>query len=181
LVIEVREQGYTGSFSHLERLFRKWRSAGVAAVQASVEEPDHSDIATMTAMPRVSPVAASILGMKPRGQLTPEEAERVNRLKLSMPNIAVMRGLAMRFRGILHSTAPSKLDDWLNDPRATGPYGIGRFAQILRRDIDAVRNAVSQWWSNGQTEGQISKLKTLKRSMYGRAGIELLRARMLPL
>jgi transposase len=36
-------------------------------------------------------------------------------------------------------------------------------------------------WSNGQTEGQINRFKTLKRSMYGRASIELLRARMLPL
>jgi len=36
-------------------------------------------------------------------------------------------------------------------------------------------------WSNGQTEGQINKLKTLKRAMYGRAGLELLRARMTPL
>jgi Transposase len=184
LLVEVREQGYTGSFSHLERLFRKWRSMGVAAARASVAEPDHSEIATMTAIPRVSPVAVSILCMKPRGQLTPEEAERVDSLKLSLPNFAVMRGLAMRFRLILHGNDPSKLDGWLNDARATGLYGIRRFAQILRRDIDAVRNAVSKRWSNGsngQTEGQINKLKTLKRSMYGRAGIELLRARMLPL
>jgi transposase len=34
---------------------------------------------------------------------------------------------------------------------------------------------------NGQTEGQINKLKTLKRAMYGRAGVDLLRARMMPL
>jgi transposase len=51
----------------------------------------------------------------------------------------------------------------------------------LRRDIEAVRNAVCERWSNGQTEGQINRLKTLKRSMYGRTGTELLRARMLPL
>jgi transposase len=40
---------------------------------------------------------------------------------------------------------------------------------------------VTECWSNGQVEGQINRLKTLKRAMYGRAGIELLRARMLPL
>jgi transposase len=55
-----------------------------------------------------------------------------------------------------------------------------RFARTLRRDIDAVRNAIIEQWSNGQTEGQISRLKTLKRAMYGRAGPELLRARMVP-
>lgn len=46
--------------------------------------------------------------------------------------------------------------------------------------IDAVRNAITEPWSNGQTEGQINHLKTLKRTMYGRAGSELLRARLLP-
>ena len=47
--------------------------------------------------------------------------------------------------------------------------------------FDAVRNAIMGRWSNGQTEGQINRLKTLKRAMYGWAGPELLRARMLPL
>jgi transposase len=56
-----------------------------------------------------------------------------------------------------------------------------RFATTLRQDIGAVRNAMLESWSNGQTEGQINRLKTLKRSMYGRAGVELLRARMMPL
>jgi transposase len=49
------------------------------------------------------------------------------------------------------------------------------------RDIDAVRNAIVEPWSSGKAEGQINRLKTLKRAMFGRAGIELLRARMLPL
>jgi transposase len=56
-----------------------------------------------------------------------------------------------------------------------------RFAKTIRQDVEAVRNAVSEPWSNGQTEGQINKLKTLKRAMYGRAGVDLLRARMMPL
>jgi transposase len=56
-----------------------------------------------------------------------------------------------------------------------------RFAKTLRQDKSAVQNAVTEPWSNGQTEGQINRLKTLKRSMYGRASTELLRARMLPL
>jgi hypothetical protein len=56
-----------------------------------------------------------------------------------------------------------------------------RFAKTLRQDIGAVRNAVLEPWSNGQTEGQINRLKTLKRAMYGRAGVDLLRVRMTPL
>jgi transposase len=48
-------------------------------------------------------------------------------------------------------------------------------------DIQAVRNAVIERWSNGQTEGQVNRLKTFKRAMFGRANTELLRARLLPL
>jgi transposase len=47
--------------------------------------------------------------------------------------------------------------------------------------LDAVQNALTTRWSNGHVEGQIRRLKTLKRAMYGRASVELLRARMLPL
>jgi transposase len=92
-----------------------------------------------------------------------------------------MRQFAMRFRGILRGKDPAKLDAWLNDIRHSGLHALRRFAQILVRDIDAVRNAVREKWSNGQTESQINKLKALKHSMYGRAGTELLRARMLPI
>jgi hypothetical protein len=49
------------------------------------------------------------------------------------------------------------------------------------RDLQAVRNAITEPWSNRQAEGQINKLKTLKRSMYGRASVELLRARLIPI
>ena len=92
-----------------------------------------------------------------------------------------MRRLAMRFRGILRSENGSKLAVWLKDAQQSGLYAMQRFARTLRRDIEAVRNAIKEPWSNGQTEGQINRLKTLKRAMYGRDGPELLRTRMLPL
>jgi len=50
-----------------------------------------------------------------------------------------------------------------------------RFASVLRRDVAAVKNAIELTWSNGQAEGQINRLKMLKRAMYGRAGPELAR------
>jgi transposase len=56
-----------------------------------------------------------------------------------------------------------------------------KFAVKLRYDIRAVRNAICEPWSNGQTEGQINRLKILKRAMYGRASVPLLRAEMCPL
>ena len=92
-----------------------------------------------------------------------------------------MRRLAIRFRGILRGNDPDKLNQWLDDAQSSRVSSIERFARVLHRDVDAVKNAITETWSNGQAEGQINRLKTLKRAMYGRAGVELLRARMLPL
>ena len=119
--------------------------------------------------------------MIPRGVLSTAQAAKARALKHASPSFITMRQLAMRFRGILRSGKAAKLDDWLRDARASGVGAMQRFARMLSRDLEAARNAVTETWSNGQTEGQINKLKTLKRAMYGRAGAELLRARLLPL
>jgi transposase len=58
---------------------------------------------------------------------------------------------------------------------------IAHFGRTLRRDLRAVELAMTAPWSNGPLEGQINRLKMIKRQMYGRAGFELLKARVLPL
>ena len=76
--------------------------------------------------------------------------------------------------------AVSCADGCLSNPTLPERRSRSTAHGILNRDFDAVKNAVEMPWSNGQAEGQINRLKTLKRAMYGRAGLELLRARMLP-
>ena len=129
----------------------------------------------------ITPIVAASLCIKPRGLLTPHQAAKVDVLKSASPEFAAMRRLAMRFRGILRSRDIQKFGVWLEDARQSGIYAMQRFARTVRRDLGAVTNALTEEWSNGQTEGHINRLKTLKRAMYGRAGVELLRARMLPL
>ena len=128
----------------------------------------------------VPPIVAAALCIKPRGLLTEAQAEKVDRLKETSNDFATMRQLAMRFRGLLKGSDTAPLDGWRNDAASSGIHGMRQFGAALRQDLAAVRNAISEPWSNGQTEGQINRLKTLKRAMYGRAGVELLRARMLP-
>jgi transposase len=74
---------------------------------------------------------------------------KVNALKREWPEFAAMRRLATRFRGILRSKNAAKLGVWLTDVHQSGLYAMQRFARILRRDIDAVRNAIAESWSNG--------------------------------
>ena len=68
------------------------------------------------------------------------------------------------------------LDGWLREAEASA---LAPFAAGLRRDEDAVRAALTEPWSNGQVEGQVNRLKVIKREMYGRAGFDLLRGRVL--
>ena len=130
---------------------------------------------------KISPLTAAALCVKPRGQMTPQQIARVDALKIESAEFTIMRQLAMRFRGLLMGSSLEKLDVWLQDAQLSGVYAMQRFARAARRDFDAIRNAVLEPWSSGQTEGQINRLKAIKRAMYGRADIELLRARMIPL
>ncbi len=76
-----------------------------------------------------------------------------------------MRSLGMRFRGIFRSRDPGKLDSWIDDAVNSGLVAIERFARVLHPDLDAVYNAIELSWCNGQAEGQINPLKTIKRAM----------------
>ena len=188
LFSDIRHRGYTGSYSHLARFLAPWRNSspsGNASEPPSLDQEAHAPPQVRTLDPmtgrQISPLTAAALCVKPRGQMTARQIINVDALKAASADFTTMRALAMRFRGLLRGGTVERLDTWLNDARASGIYGMRRFVRTLRQDIEAVRNAVLEPWSNGQTEGQINRLKTLKRAMYGRAGVDLLRARMLPL
>ncbi len=180
LLAEIRKLGYAGSLTHLERLLSEWRRARRGPSLQALSFDEGGGGASL-ALLKVPPIPASYLCMKPRGMMTEEQIKKVAQLKQKVPVFAAMRQLALRFRGILQGRDPAKLDSWLDDAHRSGLYGLRRFAYTIRHDLAAVRNAISERWSNGQTEGHINRLKTLKRQMYGRAGTELLRARLLPL
>ena len=183
LLDEIRRRGYTGSFTHLPRFLSPWRNGDPSLKVPEQEEPAPVRVRMLDPMTGrvISPLTAAALCVKPRGQMTARQVVTVDALKAASPEFTAMRRLAMRFRGLLRGGTVDELDAWLIAARASGIYGMQRFARTIRQDIEAVRNAVSEPWSNGQTEGQINKLKTLKRAMYGRASVDLLRARMEPL
>jgi len=84
--------------------------------------------------------------------------------------------LARQFRIMVRHQHADRLDGWLAAARGSALAG---FADGLVRDLDAVRAALVLPWSTGPVPGQISYLKTIKRTMCGRAGFELLRHRSL--
>jgi hypothetical protein len=176
----MRPLGYTGSLTHLQRLLSGWRRAHFAAA-VGIAAPHGVPAADDAAAHAGPPIVAAALCIKPRGMLTEAQVAKVARLKEGSAEFAAMRQLAMRFRGLLKGSDAAPLDNWLSDAAGSGIHAMRQLAATLRQDLAAVRNAITEPWSNGQAEGQINRLKTLKRVMYGRASVELLRARMLPL
>lgn len=186
LLHDLRNRGYIGSHSHLARFLAEWRHPDRATGRKTetrsmptvlVEENMAIDPVTGW---QISPQVAAALCLRPTGMLTPRQQQKVTALKQSSPSFVIMRRLAMRFRGLLRSKTAEKLEGWLRAAKDSAIPALQQFAGTLQRDLAAVRNAIALPWSNGQAEGQINKLKTLKRGMYGRAGVELLRLRMMP-
>ncbi len=73
----------------------------------------------------------------------------------------------------------ARLPAWLEAAEASGIDELKRLAGILRADQDAVQAGLTLRHSNGQTEGQVNRLKLVKRQGYGRAKVDLLRKRVL--
>jgi transposase len=204
---EIHARGYTGTHKTLNKIVSPWRRGNIAfeshapfpllasgapasgpSVPSTPASPPPSDTNDPTAR-QISPQIAAALLAKPRPELTSPQAAIVDALKAGCPGYAVMRPLMLGFRSLLrHPTIPSQkkrttiaLHRWMDRAQATGIRSIQNFVGRLRLDVLAVEAAVIERWSKGPVEGQVNRLKTLKRQMYGRAGVELLRARLIPL
>ena len=75
---------------------------------------------------------------------------------------------------MIRERQPDALLPWLEDALKSGMDALKGFANGIQQDLAAVMNALSLPWSNGQTEGQVNRLKLIKRQMYGRANFDLL-------
>jgi transposase len=129
---------------------------------------------------RIAPKQAAILTTKSPDQLTDEQRSLFDRLSASCRDLPWMRTLALDFRDALASKDRQQMLWWIQNAKRCGIGSLVRFAFGLQKDLSAVLAAVETPSSNGQVEGQINRLKTIKRQMYGGAGFDLLRAGVLP-
>jgi transposase len=111
---------------------------------------------------------------------SPEQKRYVDAFLQLFPKAHDLRWLALRFRAMLRWRNATRLAASLNAAVSSDFHCLAQFARVLRRDLEAVEQAITSWWSNRPVEGHINRLKMIKRQMYGRAGFELLRARVLP-
>jgi transposase len=165
---EIRERGYNGSRQMVSNHTSTWRTG------------PRSESSQSKKLDRIAPKHAAILACRPAERLSEQQRTLFEQVAVNCPSIRSMRFLALDFREAITSNDRDGMLHWIRTAAQSGFGPLVRFAYGLRKDLNAVIAAVETSWSNGQTEGQINRLKAIKRQMYGRAGFPLLRARVVP-
>ncbi|MCX5199435.1 transposase [Streptomyces sp. NBC_00249] len=160
---EVREQGYSGSKISVRKYVATLR-AGTA-----IDEP------VLVPSPRQ---ITSWIMLRPE-TLNSRESTQLDRVLESCPDLRTARELAHAFNAIARDRRGSELAQWMARALADGPKQIQSFATFLQHDWDAVVNGLSLPWSSGVVEGQVTRIKLIKRRSYGRASFPLLRTLVL--
>jgi transposase len=112
-------------------------------------------------------------------RLNDDEAAQLAQLQAQQPELASAIALAQDFTRLVRERQPDQLEPWLARAAESPHVPLQRFAKGLRDDYDAVKAGVTLPWSNGPGEGQINRLKMLKRQMFGRANLDWLQQRFL--
>jgi transposase len=163
---EIQVKGYRGKRGMVAQLVAGWRKSGKAA--------------SSKAPRRIAPRHAAILVTRPAEKMTEEQRQLLDRISGQCPEVSDLRRMALAFRDALMANESTDLKQWITRAKRCEFGAVVRFAYGLEKDISAVSAAVDTEWSTGQVEGQINRLKMIKRQMYGRGGFHLLRARVLP-
>jgi transposase len=132
--------------------------------------------------PTPKPPSARALSFEFLRRAEDREVEEQARLEALRDIDAELTGaleLAATFAAMARKQVAVSLAEWLAQALPSCCPEIRRFAEGIRQDEAAVAAALTEKWSNGPVEGQVNRLKLIKRSMFGRAGFQLLRARVL--
>lgn len=168
---ELVAQGFKGSYFTIRRRLNRWRD--------SEDKNGKSALPTIT-MRTPSAKSAAWLLLRDDQILEPQDRQLLDALLDKVPELQTTRELANEFCQIVREHRCDGLDAWIEKAHGNSVMRELRvFADGIERDYAAVKAALTLNWSNGQVEGQVNRLKLLKREMYGRAKFDLLRQRVL--
>ena len=164
---EMVARGFTGSETIVRDAVAKWRKGWNPPVTTAVR------------LPSVSRVSRWLMPWR----ITRDEENYASRFISLMcekePELKIAQQLALEFYRILKTQNKSQLSSWFTRVHESGSAEFRRVAAGMEADAAAICEAISSHWSNGVVEGHVNRLKMLKRQMYGRAGFELLRQRVM--
>jgi len=176
LFCEIKERGYTGSESLLRQLLGEWRTE--LPPKRRQGPPRKPRLSSQPRKRRLSSRGAAFLMILPPSKLTKVQQQQVEQMNLN-EELRAVYCLSQEFVTMLKARQVEALDGWLKQAKASHVTELGSFVNGIRRDYAAVRAAFSLPWSNGTTEGHVNRLKFLKRQMFGRAHLDLLRVKVL--
>lgn len=172
---EIKAQGYDGAEVTLRHYLQRWRALSSAELAARCWLKSGRVRA-----PSTRQVKWLLFGsQKKSGEPQQWEQPFIKQLCRQSAQIAAAQILVREFYRILTHRQPVALQLWLEKARASKIGEFIWFANGVEQDAAAVEAACSSQWSQGQVEGQVNRLKFLKRQMFGRAKFDLLRARVL--
>lgn len=164
---ELVGRGYTGSLTLLARAIASWRTPRLPPEQRR----------KMTR--RTRRLSMRWICLRPPEQLKQEEKILLEKLLDRDAELALGHKLLQEFRRVVADRDIPSIENWLVQAKSsTLPTFVG-LANGIDCDRAAVDAALELPWSNGPTEGHINRLKLIKRQCYGRAKLDLLRARVL--
>ena len=169
---ELAGRGCRASYDSVRRyLARRLGSTGRPSPRVGPLQPP-------TPLPPPSPRKLSFEFIRRPENRTAIEQGRLERLRASDEGLREGLDLAAEFAAQIRKSGKQTFADWLAAVAGSSCAELRSFADGLRQDEAAVSAALTEPWSNGPVEGQVNRLKTIKRQMYGRAGFQLLRARV---
>jgi transposase len=162
---ELREQGWAGSEQTVRRYVRPFRQAPAAPGPAP-------------AVPKTRQITRWLL-TRP-DHLQADEQAQLQAIRARCPHIDALAGHVTAFAEMMTARTGSRdLEAWLAAVEADDRSGLRSLAAGIRNDQQAVTNGLTLHWNSGRVEGTVNKIKMIKRQMYGRAGFDLLRKRVI--
>lgn len=158
----LKARGFRGSLRVISEWATRRRRAETADAQSLQRIPSAGTIARLMTIGR--------------DLLTKAETVTIAAIEAGIPSLVEARDLIAEFHVMIRRKAEEGLPSWIERARISL---VASFASGVVRDEAAVRTAITSPWSNGQTEGQITRLKLVRRQMYGRGNIDLLQARLI--
>lgn len=158
----LRTQGFRGS----RRVVSEWATRRKRA--------DKADAESLTRTPSARTIARLLTTN--RDNLPKSETVTIAAIEGGVPLLITARDTITDFHLMVRRKMETQLMPWIDRARDSL---VASFGNGVAKDIQAVRAAIVSPWSNGQTEGQITKLKLVKLQMYGRGKLDLLQARLI--
>lgn len=174
LADEIRSQGYRGGMTQIREYVARLRQA-----QMAQKEQLSSSLPSHLAGKSLTPRRTAFLLLRPHAENDSQQIAFHQQFFALFPELQSVVGLFQAFAMMVRERQAADFDSWLQLASHSDSNPLKQFVRGLQRDEAAVRAALEYEWSSGQSEGQINRLKLIKRQMYGRARFDLLRIRVL--